>query len=164
LEYYDIESNGKSVGEVETLKDYFGEGDLHIQYIGIDKANQRQGFGSETLREIIKKNPNIKTISAEPTNKSAFNMNLKVLGKPLEIDDGIRSLTIEEALAKLPDETKYLSDGELDSSARVFVRWNKPKVVKTSTKQGMTAINPLTVGAGVSALGAGAMSIKNKKK
>jgi GNAT superfamily N-acetyltransferase len=116
-------------GEVETLKNYFGDGDVHIQFIGVDESARGKGIATKTLQIIIEDNPKAKTFSAEPTNKVAFDLNVKVFGKPTEISDDIRDLTLKEAREKLPDVAKY-NDGELDSTSRVFVRFNKPKIKK----------------------------------
>ena len=123
--YYDLTISGKKVGEIETLKDYFGKGDVHIQFVGVDESSRGKGLASEALRKIIKENPNAVSFSAEPTNKAAFDMNIKVLGKPSEISNDIRDLTLKEARESLPNTAKYLADGELDSSSRVFVRFNQ---------------------------------------
>jgi len=123
--YYDLTMSGKKIGEIETLKDYYGKGDVHIQFVGIDESSRGKGFASESLRKIIKENPEAVSFSAEPTNKAAFDMNIKVLGKPSEISNDIRDLTLKEARESLPDTARYLDDGELDSSSRVFVRFNQ---------------------------------------
>lgn len=120
--YYDIQSGGKKVGEVETLKGYFGKDDLHIQFIGVDKPFRRGGLGTETLKKILR-DTDAKTISAEPTNKAAYEMMKKTLGKPLEISNDIMNLTEKEFLESLPDTAKYIN-GELDSTSRGFVRWS----------------------------------------
>lgn len=125
--YYDIVSGKNKIGELETLKDYFGKDDVHIQFIGIDESYRGQGISKKMLQQIVENNPSAKTFSAEPTNKVAFDMNIKVFGKPKEINNDITDLSIAEARDSLPDVAKYYNNGELDSSNRVFVRFNNPK-------------------------------------
>jgi hypothetical protein len=127
--YYDITDGKKKIGEIETIKDYFGDGDVHIQFIGVDESARGKGIATKTLQKIIEDNPKAKTFSAEPTNKAAFDLNVKVFGKPTEISDDISDLTLKEARERLPDIAQY-TDGELDSTNRVFVRFNKPKINK----------------------------------
>jgi len=123
--FYEIISDGKKVGELETLENYYGEGDLHIQFIGVDEAGRGKGVATSILNRIAEQSDSV-TLSAEPTNKIAYNALKKAYGEPIEIGNDIRELTEDELLKVLPDTAQYNSAGELDSSSRGFVRWNNP--------------------------------------
>lgn len=121
--FYDITSKGKKIGNLETLKGYYGPDDITVQYIGVNPANQRQGFSTKALQEVARQNPQAKTISAEPTSQASYKALVKAYGKPIEISNDISTLSEAEALKSLPQNPTF-NGKELDATRRVFMRFN----------------------------------------
>lgn len=126
-QYFDLHSEGKKVGELETWKNGYGPDDLHIQFIGLDEAARGKGFAQEAVRQVLEKNPGAKTISAEVTNGVAYKALKKALGEPIERGNDVMSLTEKELLESIPEKAVY-NGAELDSTRRAFVRWDRPEI------------------------------------
>lgn len=88
----------------------------------------------------------------------------QILIKKYAKDNGYDVVGYEPAVDyKYGIENQIVNPDIIKTKSQLEQIWKEVNA-KTSTNKGMTAINPLTVGAGVSALGAGAMAIKNKNK
>lgn len=124
----------------------------------IDTAGGKYAKGNVDINKILTKDEIRNGYTNNPDTKQKFIQYAKDNGyDSVQFADsfpdgegGMRSLVVF-------DKTKIKTKSQLEQI------WKEANA-KTSTKQGMTVINPLTVGAGVTAVGAGAMAIKNKKK
>ena len=128
-QFFDIKRSGENVGQIETQKETFGKDDLLINFIEVVPGVRRTGIATEALKNVVK-DTQVKTISSEPTNLIAYESLKKAFGEPIEISDNISDITEEELLKRLPKTAEFLRSGEIDSSKRVFVRFNNPNVLK----------------------------------
>jgi len=159
--------NGVNLSEVETKAlERAGNQLKNSSIITNDKMTATNTSIPKSISPIEKKSNQAGIIKISDNERDVITKDLlsidtlpvKVNGK-LEFgntDDYFRIQQLQDKVDK-----KILTDAEYIEAKNLI---NKVLNRKSNTKKGATAINPLTVGAGVTAIGAGAMSIKNKKK
>lgn len=124
---FDIMSNGKKSGEISYSVD---KNIANIEYVGVDKAAQGHGIGSQALKDavknIVEKNPKVEMISADAASQQSLSAFKKAFGEPSYIADDIREYTFDEAMKILPKTAELDSGGAINGSRGLFIRYDNP--------------------------------------
>lgn len=178
------EAQGKSMEEfVKGRKDivYRGEGGSNVaqgkslladgKHFASD-SEYPKGFGK--VSEYVLK-PNTKVLDLGDSTFAEISNKLGIPERRYISPSELSKIAKDKGYGVLKYDGEYASTGKsfkhtVDLTGDSYITksqleqiWKEANA-KTSTKQGMTVINPLTAIAGSSAIGAGAISIKNKKK
>lgn len=115
----------KKVGEIQFWSTPSYPKDVHIQFVGVDKDQRRKGLAQRALmhlKPILKKN-GIKQIEAEITWNGALEMMKKVFGKPVALDDNIRTYKSGEIKKYLPNESPENEEGLIEDAKYLNAYW-----------------------------------------
>lgn len=120
LEMYDIIYDGKIIGDISIIRDYYGRPDINIEHVEVDKEYWGIGVYQDVVR-LLSRMHLCEAISGEVTSKRAYFALKKVYDNVETITHNSKIISEEECLSILPDEAT-IEDGRVNATISVFVR------------------------------------------